>query len=289
MRASAAILICLLMQTGCASTSNLESSGSEGGGLSTHADEQGEKLQQLRQRYQQARATFAKTKDYGKAYRESIESAHELISALLNHWTALPEGSPEDRTAEQEIKTVFKDLAGHPNSEKYNLAKSFMARTTWPLLAGNKLTQEQAALLVELNEPQALVRKADNMARSGERYESIGWDVQSAYALALIRSGDDKQARAEITILHKKVSMQYEFNPEGRLDYGPEAGEGRFRNHIDYLQLCEILHGLQAAISNDREDATKRIENGRKLRKALSPEAAPLVTEIARRVRMGKD
>jgi hypothetical protein len=46
---------------------------------------------------------------------------------------------------------------------------------------------------------------------------------------------------------------------------------------------------LQAAISDDREGAKKHIENVRKLREALSPEANPLVAEVARRVEMDND
>jgi len=251
---------------------------------SAPADEQAETLEQLRKQHQQAAATFAKTQDYGKDYRASITSAHQLISALLNHWMTLPEGSPEAQKAEQEIKTVFKDLAGNPRTERYNQGKSFMARTAWPILAGNQLTQEQAALLVELAEPQKGVRRHDKTARRGKPTEPLGWDVQAAYALALIRRGNDQQARDEIAILQKKVSINHARNPKGRLDYGPDAGEARYRNYIDYLQLCEVLHALQAAISKDHEGARKYLEQTQKLREALSPEVTPLVTEVTRQV-----
>lgn len=195
-------------------------------------------MKQLRQRYQQARATFAKTKDYRTDYRESIESAQKLISGLLNHWMALPDGSAELPAVHKEIKAVFKDLAGHPLTEKYNLAKSFIASTTWPLLADEEPTPAQAAFMVELTKPQMGVRMNDRSARSGKPTEPLGWDVQAAYALALIRSGNDKQAHDEITILHDKVSINHARNPKGRLDYGPEAGARRYRNYTDYLQLC---------------------------------------------------
>jgi len=256
---------------------------------SARAEAQVETMEQLRQRYQQARATFAKTKDYGKDYRESIESAHKLISALLNHCMTLPEGSAEVPVVCQEIRTVFKYMAGSPLTERYNNEKSFLARAVWRLLADDEPKTEQAAFMVELTKPQMGVRMNDRRARSGKPTEPLGWDVQAAYALALIRRGNDKQARAEITILHDKVSINHARNPKGRLDYGPEAGAGRYRNYTDYLQLCEALHALQAAISNDREGAKKHIENARKLREALSPEATPLVTEVARRVKMDKD
>jgi hypothetical protein len=262
-----------------------------------------EPLEQLRQQYQQARDHLANTENpdfddpkfqekltpWAQAYQKSNQSAQALIVGLLDAWIALPKGSPEAEPVGLEIKQVFKDLGGEPGSEQYNLAKSFMARTAWPLLAGHTLTREQAGLLVELAEPQALVRLADKMARVGLRYESIGWDVQAAYALALMCSGDDKKARDEIAILHRKVSMQHKFNPKGRLDYGSEAGAGRYRNYTDYLQLCEALYALQAATSNDREGAKKHIENARKLREALSPEVAPLVTEVARRAKTDKN
>ena len=256
---------------------------------SARVEAQVETMEQLRQRYQQARATFAKTKDYSKDYRESIESAHKLISALLNHGMALPHGSAELPAVHKEIKAVFKDLAGHPLTEKFNLAKSFIARTTWPLLADDEPTPEQAAFMVELTEPQLGVRKNDEAARRGKPTEPLGWDVQAAHALALIRSANAEQAGDEITILHDKVSINHARNPKGRLDYGSEAGEERYRNYTDYLQLCEALHALQAAIANDREGAKKHLENVRKLREALSPEATPLVTEVVRRVKVDND
>jgi len=161
--------------------------------------------------------------------------------------------------------------------------------TLWPLLADDKLTQERAGLLVELTKPQLGVRMNDTIARLGRPTEALGWDVQAAHGLALIRNGKDKQARNEITTLHHKVSINHKANPKGRLDYGPEAGEARYRNYIDYLQLCEILHGLQAAISKDHEGAAERIKQARKLRDVLSPEASLLIAEVGRRAEVGED
>jgi hypothetical protein len=244
-----------------------------------------DRLEQLRRRYQQARATFSKTKDYGKAYREYKQSTHKLFSALLSHWMTLPDGSAEVPVVCQEIRTVYKDKAGSPLTERHNIEKTFLARALWPLLADDEPTPEQAAFMVELTKPQMGVRMNDRRARRGKPTEPLGWDVQATYALALIRSGKDKQARDEITILHDKVTINHARNPNGRLDYGPEAGAGRYRNYTDYVQLCEVLHALQAAISTDRKGAKKHIENARKLREALSPEATLLVTEVARRVK----
>ncbi len=262
-----------------------------------------ETLKQLRQRYQEARDTAAqienpdlgsegfqeKLKVWAEANQKSQKSACVLIPALLNHWMTLPGDSPEAKTVSEEIKTVGKDLAGHPSSEQYHNAKSFFARTAWPLLAGNKLTQEQAGLLVELTEPQLLVRMNDRKSRLGQPTEALGWNVQAAYALALIRSGNDKRARDEIATLHHKVSINHKANPKGSLDYGPEAGDARYRNYIDYLQLCEILHGLQAAISKDPEGTTQRIKQARKLRDDLSPEASLLIAEIGGRSEADED
>jgi acetyl esterase/lipase len=247
-----------------------------------------ERLQQLRERYQQARATFAETQDYRKDYRASRESAQQLVSALLNHWIALPEDAAEGPALGQEIRTFFKDLAGNPLTERSNIGKSFIARTVWPLLADLEPTPAQAAFMAELTKPQMGVRINDKLARVGIPTEALGWDVQAAYALALIRSGQDKQARDEITMLHDKVSINYARNPKGSLDYGVEAGAGRYRNYTDYLQLCQVLHALQDAISNNHEGARKRMEKARKLREDLSPEASPLVTEVSRRVKVDK-
>lgn len=107
--------------------------------------------------------------------------------------------------------------------------------------------------------------------------------------MALIHSGKGKQATAETTILYEKVSINHKRNPKGKLDYGPSAGEGRFRTYVDYLQLCHALHALQAALSNDCEGAKKHIENARKLQKNLSPETKVLVAKIARQVNLDID
>ncbi len=102
--------------------------------------------------------------------------------------------------------------------------------------------------------------------------------------MALIRSGNDKEARNEIEILQIKVSRNYKANPEGGLDYGPEAGEGRYRTFVDYLQLCEILSSLRAAIAHDQEGAAQHLKQARGVRNILSPEAGLLLDEIERRV-----
>ena len=221
-----------------------------------------EKVEQLRQRHAQARAHFAKTRDYGKAYREMKESGHELISGLLNHWKNLPKGSAELPAFREEIKVVFNKMA-RPLTEAHNKEKSFMTRTVWPLLADDGLTLGQAAFIVELTKPQMGVRMNDSAARRGRPTEPLGWDVQAAYALALIRSGKDKQAAGEIAILHKKVSINHARNPKGSLDYGHEAGTGRYRDYTDYLQLCDVLYALQDAIANDHAAAKRHLEKAR--------------------------
>lgn len=237
-------------------------------------------IEQFRQEYREARATFGKTRDYGKDYRESVASAHALIAALLNHWLNLPEHSGEVSIVCREIKTVLKDTAG---------TRSFLARTLWPLLSESKPTSSQANFMAQLIKPQKGIHFYDLLSRLGQPTEPLGWDVQVTYALALIRSGNDKQAQKHINLLHRKVSINHTHNPKGSLDYGPEAGTGRYRDYIHYLQLCEVLHALRATVSNDHTSARKHIENARKHREPLSPEAAPLVAEIVLQIEEQKD
>ena len=237
-------------------------------------------IEQLRQEYREARATFGKTRDYGKDYRESVTSAHALIAALLNHWLNLPDHSGEVSIACREIKTVLKDTAG---------TRSFLARALWPLLTEGKPTPKQATFMAQLIKPKKGINFYDLLSRLGQPTEPLGWDVQVTYALALIRSGNDKQAQKNINLLHRKVSINHTHNPKGSLDYGPEAGTGRYRDYVHYLQLCEVLHALRAAASNDHTSARKHIENARKHREPLSPEAAPLVAEIVLRIEEQKD
>lgn len=246
-------------------------------------------IEQLRQEYHEARATFGKTRDFGKDYRESVASAHALIAALLNHWLNLPDHSGEVSIVCREIKTVLKDTAGNRFTERYHQEKSFLARTLWPLLSESKPTSSQANFMAQLIKPQKGIHLYDWLSRLGKPTEPLGWDVQMTYALALIRSGNDKQARRHINLLHQKVSINHTHNPKGSLDYGPEAGTGRYRDYVHYLQLCEILHALRTTVSSDHTSARKHIENARKHRELLSPEAAPLVAEIVLRIEEQKD
>lgn len=246
-------------------------------------------LEQLRLEYHEARATFRKTRDYGKDYRESIASAHALIAALLNQWLNLPEHSGEVSIVCGEIKTVLKDTTGSRFTERYRQEKSFLARALWPLLSEGKPTPRQANFMAQLIKPQKGINFYDLLSRLGQPTEPLGWDVQLTYALALIRSGNDEQAQKRINLLHQKVSINHTHNPKGSLDYGPEAGTGRYRDYVHYLQLCEVLHALRTAVSNDHTSARKHIENARKHREPLSPEAARLVAEIVLRIEEQKN
>lgn len=247
-------------------------------------------LETLRQTYQEARDTVSsvqrpeigstgfqeKLETWADAQRKSQESARALLPALLDHWMN-PAG---DNDVKEEIKEVFAHLAGDSQTEQYNTAKSFFARTAWPLLSKSDLDKDRAEFLAGMIQPIGLSSVSELLARFGRPTEPEGWDVQAAYALALIRSGKEKQARDQILMLHTKVSANYRANPEGGLDYGPEAGDARYRNYVDFLQLCEVLHALQASISDDQEGGKDRIKRARKLRDELSPEASILVAEI---------
>jgi hypothetical protein len=240
--------------------------------LPARADEQKEEFLQLLSQYQAARKIVAESPEGDREARSNArEAAHALLPKLLDIWMALPDGSEERPTIGELIKVICRDMASPPRTERENDEKSFIARTVWPLLADEKVTQEQAAFLAELSKPQFSIRMNDRIARLGMGTEPLGWDVQAAYALALVRSGNPKQARDEITILHKKVSKNHKVRPEDQ-------------SFTDALQLCEVLHALQAAVSKDHEGAMKHIENARKLQDAISPKAAPLVDEVTRRV-----
>ncbi len=247
---------------------------------SAHADVEGAELEEHRKQYQEAHANFVKTQDYGKDYRLSIESAHQLILKLLQYWITLPEDAVDEPDIRREIRAVYKKTAGSSLTEKYNQAKSFMSRAVWPLLATKEPNQEQASFIAELVKPQIGVRINDKAVKRGKPTEPFGWNVQAAYALALIRSGKAKQGHEEIDLLYAKAGINSKVNPEGKLDYGPDAGEGRYRNYKDYLQMCEVLRALQALILDDRIVAAKHLEMAKKLRETFSAEAIPLVSEV---------
>ena len=251
---------------------------------SARANTQENTLEQLRQRYHQAHATFTKTKQYGKVYDESLESGHKLITALLNHWVTLPEGSAKATVVRQEIRTVCSNMAGKPLTVRRNKEKSFLARVIWPRIADDGIIPAQAAFMAELIEPQMSIRMNDKAAIRGDKTEPIGWDVQAAYALALIRSGNYKQAHNEINILTVKVGISHGFNPKGRLDNGSKTETERYESYTDYVQLCQSLLALLAAVSNDYKSALRIIEVARAMQHTISPKATPLIAEVNRRI-----
>ena len=260
---------------------------------------QAETLEQLRDNYQKAHETSSNIEDpkfgnedfreklaiWADANKKSQLAAQKLISALFKCWIE----QPNDETLKTEIESVYQGLAGKRNTERYTNAKSFITRISWPLLTDSDLTDEQAELLSKLIKPQGVSRIGDVMARVGLPSEAYGWDQQAAYAMALMRLGKEKQARQEISNLHAKASTNYKANPKGSLDYGPEAGVSRYRDYVDYLQLCEVLSGFQDSVSNNHKNAAKHVTQARNLRYKLSPEAMVLVVEINRRSRSDQD
>ncbi len=252
---------------------------------SARAEEPAEKLEPLRKEYQAARDTIARKKgwDY-EALKALNSSGQALLPELLACWASLPAGSAEADALGKEIRTVFKTLAGSRLTENWINQQSFLARRAWPLLVEQPLTPEQVKLLLDLTKPNMGVRLEDQTARNGKWTEGYGSDVQATYALALIRAGKAEQAREEIDNLQRKFSIKYKTKPKGRLDHHPETADARYRGYLDYLQVCETLLGLQAALTGDAQSAAQHIENARKLRGDLSPKATQLAAEIERLV-----
>lgn len=265
--------------------------------LAASANEPVQTLDQLRERYEETHDVYARTESpemgkpgfrekltvWAKARREFNGAAQAFMSALLPHWMKLSDDTAEEVAVRDEIQAVYKGMAGKSLTEHRTNMQSFLVRASWPVLTNEAFSKKKAMVLVKLTDPQFNVRISDGIARLGIKTEPYGWNIHAGHALALIRSGKEWQASEEIKTLHAKVSNLHKANPKGRLDYGPKAGEGRYRDYIDYLQLCELLHGLQAAISSKHEDAAKRIANAAKLRDTFSTEASLLVAEIARR------
>ena len=146
----------------------------------TRAEEQALTMKQLRHGYEQARDAAAKTeqpkrgsdgfrdqlKAWSEARRKRRDAAHALVPVLLEHWTILQDGSDESAATGKEIRAVYIDIAGKPLTQANSDARSFFADAVWPLLDDNKMSQERAALLVELTEPHLGIRMNDKMARA---------------------------------------------------------------------------------------------------------------------------
>lgn len=83
------------------------------------------------------------------------------------------DGSDESAATGKEIRAVYIDIAGKPLTQANSDARSFFADAVWPLLADNKLSQERAALLVELTEPHLGIRMNDKIAQLGNPTELL--------------------------------------------------------------------------------------------------------------------
>ncbi|MDA1049055.1 MAG: hypothetical protein O3C40_01060 [Planctomycetota bacterium] len=234
----------------------------------TRAEEQAHMLEQLRHGYEQARDVAAKIeqptrgsdgfrdklKVWSDAIRKRREAAYALIPVLLEHWTILPDGSDELAATGKEIKAVYIDIAGKPLTQANSDARSFFADAVWPLLADNRLTQERAALFVELTEPHLGVRLNDKIAQLGKPTEPLDWNLQDAHSLALLRAGRIDDARRENELLLKKLTLNLERGllPNVEVNYrnGKRTQQSLRREYLLHRALIE-------AVGEDKDKARK--------------------------------
>ena len=223
------------------------------------AAEQADTLEQLRRSYQQARETAAKIekptlgsvgfrddlKVWADAARQRLEAAQSLVPALLMRWTTVADGSEELAAIQQEIKDVYRDMSGKPMTQASNNAKSFFADAVWPLLSNGELSQERAAILVELTKPHAGIRMNDKIAQLERPTEPLGWNIQDTYSLALLRAARVDDARRENKLLLDKLSINLERGrlPDLKVNYrdGKRSQASLRREYLIHRSLIEAL------------------------------------------------
>lgn len=241
------------------------------------ADDQADTLEQLRHNYQQARAAAAKIdqpkkgspdfqeklKVWSAVTRKQREAAELLVPALLKHWATLSDDSDELMAIAEEIRTAYTDMSGKPLTARNSKAKSYFAGEVLPLLVDFELTRQRAALLVELTTPFAGIRINDKIALLDRPTEPLGWIVQDAHSLALLRAGRIDDARRESELLIKKVTINVQ---RGRVPNGKVNYRGGKRTQKS-LRREYLLHGaLIEASGGNIEGATKMLSDAQAIK-----------------------
>ena len=236
----------------------------------------GKQVEEARSRYE-TRVEIKKKNPAGKGLdgwydaHLSWQMAHrELISPLVAYWMLVEPGDAEFRKLEDEVRRMLKEFQGSDGLRSYFLSQA------WKALADPNVSANHARALTKLAKPNASVRISDGIRSFGLTPEPLGWDQQLTYALGLIRCGKLATAESEIRKLNAKI-------PEGngRLDYGPEAGDARYRNYLDYRQTCCLLKGLVAKARKADEEAQRWLLEATMLREdSFSPEGKLIVAEL---------
>lgn len=212
-----------------------------------------------------AKAWLAARRDWQKSHRE-------LIKALLKDWSRVHPSSTEFRALYKEIDGMMSEPSVSGGLRTYALWEA------WVVLSDPSISKDHARQLVRFSKPGMAVKIANCIQKLGLPFESVGWDEQLTYALALIRSGKIKSARTQIDSLIGKVRAG---GLKGSLDYDPEAGSARHRNKIDYLQTCYLLNALIAKSESNPTLTLDWISKARKLRSdSFSPEGSRIIAEI---------
>jgi hypothetical protein len=253
----------------------------------TATDKKQEKLKTLIAQFDQSHSLYKSTPNpilgeknfhdklgaWSNSYKSVKDAARKLAPELLHHWMFLPDGSPQTKEAATKVKKVLLLLKS---------GKDNIARFTWKTLVDQKLTTKKSALLVDLLKPNRTVRFNDACALNGLPTEAYGWDIQAAYALALLRNQQTKQFLAEIKVLKTKVSVNYKSGPDFGLDYGPEAGKYRYRTTLNYIQLCDVINGYHLALLGKFTGAKSWAQKVVKMDGAPSLETKYIIDEINR-------
>jgi len=140
--------------------------------------------------------------------------------------------------------------ASQPTESTYNTAAK-LSEICWPvLLAG--YPEEFNEAIVELTVPYLAIRVNDKMAEAGRPTEPLGWDVQSAHALALARAGKTKEALKENETLMKKIDVNVR---KGRLPDPKSEFLGTLRSQKSLLKQALLQKALILAIAGRTVDS----------------------------------
>jgi|GEM_PF-6854853 len=205
--------------------------------------------------------------------RLAQDEAKKLLPELLQQWILLKDNNPIAKKYQKTISEVIQFL---------RKGKEHVVPFIWPSLVDKKMTAEKAGALVILLQPDARTRMNDRSALNGLPTESWGWATQAAHSLALLRKGQKEDALKELKALKTKVSINYKKNPDGSLDYGPEAGNHRYRSYLDYIQLCEVIYAYHFALSGNPKKADAQVQKAIKMDGSISSEVKLIIDQIKR-------
>lgn len=175
------------------------------------------------------------------------------VASLFAAWDQSDDGSALRTSMEQEMLHYYQSATRRATERSMNRRMLFAGHAR-KLLIDPKVTKAEARFLKGLCATKGGIGFADVLAGIGIPTEPWGWDIQDTYSLALLKSGDIKQARRENKLLLRKAKRLNTDRYLHRYQLSRaliEAHAGNPKTAAKYLK--------QAAVAEDADEDSKAI------------------------------